>query len=978
MKQLTSKVFNSVMTRLALIVGAMGIMIGIMVFVSWTVFQSIAVQMQEMSEKKLPQLRAGSQVTTATDETRALLSEILIATTQEDVKALHQKNEAVLTGFRAALANLPPEQRTSAEALLTDAQQSLLALLQAREDEQVAELNAAETLKAAFANASAVSARLEEASDDALFEMTISGETATTSIDQTLTNLVEEDFAKFQAVLGIQSEVNLLTGLGMGLQNGRASTTRAIVEDLALSSISRLKTLLALIDDAPSLEDVSKSVRTSLETYERAFGGNGFVPSANDIAQLRLKIDGALSPAVDDVYFNLIIGSEEAKETSQAALMGLLKTEVAAMRQMAVLDAATKSYFSNALKIALSRDRVDLDLARASLAESESAVRALVDEKSSRDIVDEIEKLLALGQPETGIADMRARVFAAQEAAGIAANEASRAVTAIARETTAFSTDSVNSIQQTAEALGARVDAAGRQVSQIGLAGLIFVLVAPLFVWALVTRPLNKVTQVTERLANGDLSEIKGLKQNEGELGRLARALFVFRQNEIKSIEMREEEKRREQLALEEERAAEIARQAETEAQKKREKEQDEAARALAEAGRKKMISDLSASLGKVVNAASKGDFSQRVNASFDDDELVGLANNVNTLVGNVQHGVDVTGQALRRVAEGDLTELMQGDFHGAFKDLQSNTNDMINALKQLIGNISNSTVNLSASSNELRETSDALSKQAEQNAASLEETSAALDELTTSIKQVSGNVDEANSNAGQASETAKTGSAVAADAADAMNRISDASKEIAKVVTVINDISFQINLLALNAGVEAARAGEAGRGFSVVASEVRQLAQRAGDAATEIDDVIARSDQAVALGVEKVNDARESLEQIVQSAHGVSERIEQVSLAISEQVSGVAEINSSVAQIDGNTQKQAAAFEEVTATSAMLSQEAEGLKKSTTRFKTHIDEEGKSNQAVAQLRPTEPKRPTSSSVSFGNLAEDRQGWSDF
>ena len=112
-------------------------------------------------------------------------------------------------------------------------------------------------------------------------------------------------------------------------------------------------------------------------------------------------------------------------------------------------------------------------------------------------------------------------------------------------------------------------------------------------------------------------------------------------------------------------------------------------------------------------------------------------------------------------------------------------------------------------------------------------------------MRQVGDNVADANSKAQVASKTAETSRVIASEAAEAMTRISTASEEIARVVTVINEIAFQINLLALNAGGEAARAGEAGRGFSGVASEVRHLAQRASEAAKEIDEVIgARSTQ--------------------------------------------------------------------------------------------------------------------------------------
>ena len=382
----------------------------------------------------------------------------------------------------------------------------------------------------------------------------------------------------------------------------------------------------------------------------------------------------------------------------------------------------------------------------------------------------------------------------------------------------------------------------------------------------------------------------------------------------------------------------------------------------------------------QVVHAARVGDLSVRIEGSTGQDDLDQIGTALNEMLDTLDANLKQSMKISEAIAKGDLRQTWEGEQNGVFAQLQSNTNAMITSLQTLIGDISGSAMNLASSSGELRDTSDALSKQAEQNAASLEQTSAALEELTSSIRQVSDNVKEANSNAGSANETARASGVIANEAAAAMGRIADASKEIANVVTVINEISFQINLLALNAGVEAARAGEAGRGFSVVASEVRQLAQRAGDAAREIDSVIARSDQAVKEGVEKVGNAQSSLEQISESIFGVSQRIDQIASAISEQVSGVAEINGAIAQIDSTTQKQAAAFEEVSATSAMLSAEAAGLKQSTARFQIGS---GASLPAVEMPRATKVAAPPPQARSVpaevtGNLARNLNEWSDF
>lgn len=446
-----------------------------------------------------------------------------------------------------------------------------------------------------------------------------------------------------------------------------------------------------------------------------------------------------------------------------------------------------------------------------------------------------------------------------------------------------------------------------------------------------VIRKLSDVTETLSKVSKGDLEAVVEVGKREvAEISTLAGAVDDIRQKQLALLAAEEAAAKE----AENKKKAEVERQKAEAAMRSQQEEQERLSREQAEADRKKMLASLGSSLGAVVSAASRGDFSKRVDANFDDQELARLADDVNTLVNSVGSGISRAGEALARVAGGDLSEEMAGVFEGEFKTLQVSTNTMITSLRDLIGGMASSTEKLATSSSELRETSDVLSKQAEQNAASLEETSAALQELTSSIKQVDQNISDANGNAGKASETAKESLKVASEAADAMSKINDASKEIAKVVNVINEISFQINLLALNAGVEAARAGDAGRGFAVVASEVRSLASRATDAAKEIADVISSSDAAVSIGVAKVEEAEQSLQAISKSVIEISNSVSEVAESVSDQVGNVSDINGAISQIDNNTQQQAFSFEKVTSTSKLLSGEAAGLKEASSQFR--------------------------------------------
>ena len=460
------------------------------------------------------------------------------------------------------------------------------------------------------------------------------------------------------------------------------------------------------------------------------------------------------------------------------------------------------------------------------------------------------------------------------------------------------------------------------------------------FVIRKMLREVKRISDAADGMARGDDGAALP-KRTLDELMPIVNSITYF-QTSVAEAREREAAQR---LAAQE---AEQAERAEEQRRQKLERQQaeQEAAEARQEQQRLKDYAD---KVSYVVSACARGDFTQNIDLAGQDGVFLEIGEALNTLVGTVEQGLSAAGTTLARVSKGDLTAAMEGSYSGAFAALQRDMNRMIKALRGLVGNIKGSTTNLALSSKELRDTSDDLSRKAEQNAASLEETSAALEQLSANISQVNNNVEEANKNARVARETAEESGGVASDAAEAMNRISEASKEIANVVTAINDISFQINLLALNAGVEAARAGDAGRGFSVVASEVRQLAQRAGEAATEIEAVIVRSDLAVSEGVTKVQNAQRSFEKISDSVIGVSDRIEHVSRAVNEQVAGINEIANAVAEIDNISQKQAASFEEVTAASNVLSAEADGLARSTAQFDIGTEDASPDHTAPSQ-----------------------------
>ncbi len=426
-----------------------------------------------------------------------------------------------------------------------------------------------------------------------------------------------------------------------------------------------------------------------------------------------------------------------------------------------------------------------------------------------------------------------------------------------------------------------------------------------------VAASLRNMANGMHALAEGDLTvEIVGAEQKH-ELGLMARALEVFKENALKVRALAAEKEAQDIAAIE---------------------------------ARQKMMDELQSSFGTVVSAAVRGDFKGRVPTDFPDDELNELASGVNRLLETVNVGVDETGRVLARIAEGDLQDQMKGDFQGEFAALQSSVNETVGKLSGLISDIATTTRQVKGNAVDISGGSSALSERAGQQAASLEETAATMEEMSASIRANADSSASAQSLAADASQRAHSGGEIVQSAINAMSEIEESASKIAEIISVIDGISFQTNLLALNAAVEAARAGDAGKGFAVVASEVRALAQRSSDASADIRKLIEMSEHQVSTGVRFVTDTGSSLEGIVSSIAQVEEAIADIAAASAEQSTGAQEINTVMSQLDGLTQQNSSMAEKSASNARTLQTSAEHLERLISMFT--LGKGGKAEQA--------------------------------
>ena len=285
-------------------------------------------------------------------------------------------------------------------------------------------------------------------------------------------------------------------------------------------------------------------------------------------------------------------------------------------------------------------------------------------------------------------------------------------------------------------------------------------------------------------------------------------------------------------------------------------------------------------------------------------------------------------------MADGDLSKRYTGEIsNDEIGTIASALNNTLDQFERLISEVVVMAQNLGQAVQEISSGNENLSQRTSEQASSLEEIASTIEETTATIKQNAETATEANKIADTSSTLANEGGEVVDDAVEAINKINESGKKIGEIISMINDISFQTNLLALNAAVEAARAGESGRGFAVVAGEVRNLAQRSGNAAKEISELINESVNRVEKGTELVNKSGESLRDIIQSVQQVSQLVSEIAAASEEQRQGVDQINVAVADMDTMTQQNAALVEETASASEEMANQAQELVGMMERF---------------------------------------------
>jgi len=429
-----------------------------------------------------------------------------------------------------------------------------------------------------------------------------------------------------------------------------------------------------------------------------------------------------------------------------------------------------------------------------------------------------------------------------------------------------------------------------------------------------ISKPINRLAKAADKLALGDIN-VSVESSTKEEIGRLSRSF----KNMVQNIKAHAE-------------AAQRVAGGDLGVEVRISSDQDIMGKSL-----KGMVETTKNLVGETLaltTAAQEGRLETRGNEerfSGSYREIVaGFNKTLDEMFKPVKESID----CLREMAQCNLDVSMQGVYSGDHAKLMEALNTTLDVINDMFIQVSGAVDQVAANSHQVSDSSSALSQGSTESASALEQTSASMHEIASQTDQNAENAVQASKLAVLAKDNAEKGNSMMSQLVSAMVEINESAKGISKIIKVIDEIAFQTNLLALNASVEAARAGQHGKGFTVVAGEVRNLAQRSAQAAKETTEMIEGSIKKTALGAQIAEDTSVSLKEIVGRVAKVTDLISEIAAASKEQAQGINQINQGLAQIDIVNQKNTASAENLACAGEELFSQASQLKELVNSFK--------------------------------------------
>ncbi len=939
-----SRFFGPIITKFAFIMAALAALTIAAIAISYLVFVNFAEELSVVTDRHVPSLRTNTAIIASSNKLEDGLTRALLAGDQQSLGTAIAMIDATIAKIDKQIRGLEAEEAARMTGLLKSVRTATRNLQEAR----TTGFNNDRTLNGMLARVDAlrrsVDATILEVKTELSAEAAKGAKETIDGVDENLTKLVEADFASIQLVLQIQADINLLSGAVITLSQRPDVALTSILRDLADAGAGRLA------ENVPKMKDLEvtagyheaiETVRTTLVEL-LATDANTLSGMADRILAARQSADKTLASAIDDISFELMIRSGDAIDGTKSAVNDLINGQVASLRTISHMNAAFGNYLIIALEVAASSDltfvktaQTELDKAATTLIELSAAIPGL------EGLAEEVR---IVADPQTGVVPVRRASLASRYAAEDISRSSANSVSELALQAAILGDETLAAVVQSSGELQESVATAKLSMLVITAASVVILLITMAIAYLTIARPIKRLTQRTEALSQGDLSEIQMRSDGYGEIGNMARALHVFRDGLIDKIRLEKEEKeatrqraeadaRQEREAREREKqdAERIAAEEKRDHDEQERRRDEEAARAKEEHAREAALQ-----AAKEREEAERADLrraaeEQRAQQAAEQSRIV-----------------EALAEGLRQLSAGNLDADIDHEFAEGYEKLRLDFNSTLDSLSQTVRSIMNSSTRIGLNVTEIDHAASNLSSSTENTAATLQQSSSALKTLTGSVESTANGAKEAEKSAATAKAEAEAGTKIVADANAAMEAIKKSSDKINNITGLIEEISFQTNLLALNAGVEAARAGDAGRGFSVVASEVRALAQKSSEAASEISQLITESSREVQNGAANVDRTGEALKAISGSVFEVSEHIVQIADSAKRQAEEIAEINGAVENLESSTQNNAAMAQEMSAASKEMRSEADSLTDAISAFSTGGDGLGGADGPIA------------------------------
>lgn len=336
--------------------------------------------------------------------------------------------------------------------------------------------------------------------------------------------------------------------------------------------------------------------------------------------------------------------------------------------------------------------------------------------------------------------------------------------------------------------------------------------------------------------------------------------------------------------------------------------------------------------LNKAAKRMAQGDLGAEIYYQSK-DELGSLADSMRETIQSLKLYISEVERGMQAIGSGKLNYRTQLDYRGDFVALGNAMDQITKLLGQAISQIGNSAEQVAGGAEQMANGAQMLSQGAVQQASSMEELAANIDEISDSVKNNAEDSVNVSRKVDEVVILVDEGSAQMQNMKQAIMKIRDNSSEITGIVKEIEDIAFQTNILALNASVEAARAGEAGRGFSVVADEVRRLSSKTSEASRMMGRLAMQTTEKVDGGTQAVNQAAVSLEKIQEGTQVVTKMVDRISDASVSQADSIIQIRQAIEMVSDIVQGNSATSQESAAASEELAAQALLLKKLVEEF---------------------------------------------